>query len=430
MAVNGAQASQMYASLVESAEAVSQRYMALKADLTEKLASVVVLQEAARLELASIYLPRLEEGLFGAAEKLTGFRGFSRRNPLKAMENERRRLTDRIATIVGDERYQRRTFLVGPVGEYTRALEEASSMLEPWQLECQKFESLSGFEVLYTQGYDTPGYSLRWWEPAYWRNWQLGDAICDALELNDFGDDVLPAYEKVRVPRDQWNARRSEIGVKITAIHDLVMSHDQSIARIAQLPAIYLKESQEMLARHLSMADPSLLAQWAGEDRGLIMGLRKLGGLQAKIDFLNDAIESGLAKFIADIDARAAKYRRKVIKYRRSKHYRRTIPEHELDRKFPTKIDKYNARCEKLAVLTGRVLAYEQYESFELDNPPELWFYEFTGGKSPSRLTPSLRRWYDTNPGQLPRRDPAQSTRRAASAAPSSQRLEELGYLS
>ena len=185
-----------------------------------------------------------------------------------------------------------------------------------------------------------------------------------------------------------------------------------------------------MLARHIGMADPGLLAQWAGEDRGLIMALRKLGGLQAKIDFLNDAIESGLAQFIADLQTRQSKYRRKVAKYKRSKHYYRTIPERELDRKFPTKLDKYYARCEKLELLSGRVVAYERYERFELNNPPELWFHEFTGGKSPSRLTPSLRRWYASNPGQAPPRDPSHSTRRAAAATPSNQRLEELGYLS
>ena len=303
-------------------------------------------------------------------------------------------------------------------------------MLNPWQLECEKFESLDGFENLYTLGYDTPAYTIRWWEPSYWRYWAQGDAICDALELDDFGDDVLPAYEKVRKPRDQWKARREEVGVKIMAVHDLVKAHDQAQARTAQLPGVYLRESQEMLSKHLAMADPGLLAQWAGEDRGLIMALRKLGGLQAKIDFLNDAIERGLAGFIADIEARASKYRRKVAKYQRAKHYSRRIPERELDRKFPGKVDKYLARCEKLALLSDRVIAYESYERFDLDNPPELWFHEFTGGKSPSRLTPSLRRWYDANPGQRPRRDPTSTTRRAAAATPSSQRLEALGYLS
>ena len=428
--VRGAQAAQMYSELYNSAGTVIQRYKALKQRLSEKLVAITAQQETTRENLAAIYLPRMDEASLRSAEKLTGFRGFSRRSPLKAMENEHHRLQAQIATITASDSYQRRTFLVGPVGEYTRALEEATSMLDPWQLECEKFEGLEGFEHLYTIGYDTPTYAIRWWEGTYWRNWKQGDAICDVLALDDFGDDVLPAYKKVRAPRNQWRERREEVGVQVKAIHDLVMKHDQSISKLKQLPQVYLAESLKMLARHLKMADPGLLAQWAGEDRGLTMALRTLGGLQAKIDFLSDAIEGGLTAFIADLETRQSKYQRKVNKYKRSKHYSRTIQEHELDRSFPSKVDKYLARCEKLELLSDRVVAYDQYDSFELDNPPELWFHEFTGGRPPSRLTPSLRRWYDKNPGQTPRRDPAVSTRRAAAAVPSSQRLEELGYLS
>ena len=427
--VTGAQASQMYQELSNSAGQLSSRYQSLSANLTEKRQKVEASLVSAREELAAIYLPTLDEAGILRAEKLTGFRGFSRRSPLKAMENERRRLSARVEQIRADERYVRRTFLVGPVGEYTRALQEASSMLEPWQLECEKFEALEGFEVLYELGYDTPAYTLRWWDASYWRYWKLGDAICDALEMDDFGDDVLPAYEKARKPRNEWKARREAVGVKIKAVHDLVKEHDESVGRLAQLPAIYLSESQKMLARHLKLADPSLLAQWAGEDRGLIMGLRTIAGLQAKVDFLEDGV-GGLSRFVEELRARQSKYNRKVVKYRRSKHYSRRISEHELDRKFPQKLQKYYDRCDKLELLADRVVAYEKYERFELDNPPELWFHEFTGGKRPSRLTPSLRRWYESNPSQAPRRDPSWSTRRAAAATPSNQRLEELGYLS
>jgi hypothetical protein len=430
MAIKGVEASQMYAELVRSADGVIEHYEALKRSLSEKLDVVRAQQVEARRALAAVYLPRLDQAALDSAEQLTGFRGFSRRSPLAAMDNERRRLQSRITEIRAEDRYQRRTFLVGPVGEYTRALEEASSMLEPWQLECEKFEGLEGFEHLYTVGYDTPRYDVRWWEGSYWRNWKQGDAICDALELDDFGDDVLPAYEKVRGPRDQWRARREEVGVLIKAVHDLVMEHDASGSRMDELPDIYLAESRELLSNHLLLADPALLAQWAAGDRGIIMGLRTLGGLQAKIDFLNDAVETGLAGFISELSARREKFLYKSRKYLRGKHYSRTIPDRELDTAFSEKVPKYLVRCEKLELLAERVVIYDRYDSFELDNPPELWFYEFTGGKAPSRLTPSLRRWYDRNPGQTPRRDPTITTRRAAAAAPSSQRLEELGYLS
>ena len=217
---------------------------------------------------------------------------------------------------------------------------------------------------------------------------------------------------------------------KIDGVRTLVQRHDQSLARLQQLPQIYLGEAQKMLAGHLELADPALLADWAGEDRGIVMGLRKIAGLKAKVDFLRDAIEGGVSQFIRDLEARRSKYDRKATKYQRPKHYSRQIPERELDRKFGAKKDKYYARAEKMELLAERVIAYDRYERFELDNPPELWFYEFTGGKRPSRLTPSLRGWYDRNPSLTPRRDPSAQTRRLAAAAPASDRLDELGYLS
>ncbi|CAN0456777.1 unnamed protein product, partial [Ectocarpus fasciculatus] len=191
---------------------------------------------------------------------------------------------------------------------------------------------------------------------------------------------------------------------KIDAVHALVQGHDQAVARLQQLPRVYLAESRQLLARHLSMADPTLLTTWAGEDRGIIMGLRKAGGLQAKLDFLDEAI-GGVSTFSRDMQARGRKYTRKATKYRRPKHASRLLSPRELDQKFPGKVPKYLARAEKLGLLADRVLAYDRYDRFDLDNPPELWFYEFTGGKAPSRLTPSLRGWYDRNPGRVPRRD-------------------------
>ena len=80
--------------------------------------------------------------------------------------------------------------------------------------------------------------------------------------------------------------------------------------------------------------------------------------------------------------------------------------------------------------MADRVSSYDQYDRFELDNPPELWFYEFTGGKRPSRLTPSLRGWYERNPNRIPEHDTRDTIPRVAQAAPAQERLDELGYLS
>lgn len=430
MSVRGAEAARQYDEMSREASRIVGRYTQLKNRLAAERDKVSAQLEESRAALAAIYLPALDAASLESAATLTGFRGFARRDPIAAMEKEAHQLRARIAKIVADERYQRRTFLVGPVGEYTRALAEAEELLEPWQAECQKFESLEGFVALYTQKYDSPDYEVRWWEPVYWRNWALGDEICEALGMDDFGDDVRPAYEKVKAPRDRWLEQVRLAQEKVDAVHGLVQAHDQSVARLQQLPRVYLAESRQVLARHLSLADPTLLAEWAGDDRGIIMGLRKAGGLQAKLDFLDDAIDRGIAHFIRDMDARRSKYARKATKYRRPKHHSRMLMPRELDRKFPTKVPKYLANAEKLELIAERVVAYDRYERFELENPPELWFHEFTGGKKPSRLTPSLRGWYDRNPGRTPRRDAQQNTGRLAAAAPAADRLEELGYLS
>lgn len=303
-------------------------------------------------------------------------------------------------------------------------------MLDPWARECAKFESLKDFQTLVELGYDTPGYTVRWWEPTYWRYWASGDAICSALGMGDFGDDVLPAYQKVRAPRDQWLGQVEAAEANVARVHELVRTHDHSVDRLARLPQIYLDEARKLLVKHLTMADASLLSTWAGDDRGIVMALRTVGGLQAKIDFLDDAAERGLTAFIMEMEHRRDKYRRKVQKYRRPKHIRRLIPDSELDRKFSTKLPKYYARADKLEKMADRVSNYDQYDRFELDNPPELWFYEFTGGKRPSRLTPSLRGWYERNPNRIPEHDTRNTIPRVAQAAPAQERLDELGYLS
>ena len=187
MAVNGAQAASLYRELSSEASQLIRRYEALKASMTQQQEAVTAALEAARGELAAVYLPRLERAALQSAEQLTGFRGFSRRDPLQAMAQERRRLQGLVQKIAASEPYQRRKQLVGEYGEFTRALTEAEDMLAPWERECARFEDLRDFVTLYELGYDTPQYAVRWWDPAYWRYWASGDAVCEALEMDDFG---------------------------------------------------------------------------------------------------------------------------------------------------------------------------------------------------------------------------------------------------
>ena len=415
------------------AEELLALYRGTKADLAKKAEALKEQRDAAFLALASSYLPGLSEGVLSRAELLTGFRGFSRRDPILVVRKEQASRQKRVAAIVADERYRRRQFLVGDHGELQTKLAEAQSMLEPWQHDCKRFEDLPGFEELIEAGYDTPRFVISFLSAAYWRMWKQGDAVCEALGLDDFGDDVLPAYQAAAAKRQQWREVVSGIQAEIDAVHALVQEHDRCLAEIPKMPERVLLLSQNALARHLEHADVALLEDWLGTspDRAILQALRRAAGVQAKLGFLEEVVDKGLDSFLDDLEKRAYKFARKAQKYQRSKYWNMQFGEQDQDRKFGTKVPKYRAEQLKLENQMDRMLAFQEYDSFELEQDPELWWWHMTG-KSPSRYLPSTRRYYQRVPKtSLPQRSsaPVEQISQAVSAAVASQELD-VDYLS
>jgi len=347
------------------------------------------------------------------------------------MAHEANVLRKTIARIVSDERWQRRQYLVGPDGELTRERAEAASMLEPWQLECSTFEDLADFNELYESGYDTPDWTAQWYEARYWKHWAAGDRICSELALEDFGDDVRPAYDKVRVPRDQWRGEVATADAKIDAVHKLVETRDNAEQRIPLLPEIYLAQAQTQLAEFFANADLGLLEEWlegAGGDRGVQQVLRRCAGLHAKRGFLTEMRDHGIRQQIVAFEQRQAKYARKSTKYRRSKYYSRTFTDRDLDAKLRSKRAKYESQPDKLAKLVDRMMRFDDYGTFDLANDPELWWVTFTK-KKPSRFTPRLQSWYAQNPDAAPRYE-ADDLGPAVAAVAADFDRHDAGYLS
>lgn len=424
------EAVQHYEQNLRAAQELQESWTALEGHLGQALGSVRGEEAEARTALAQAYLQELTRPALERAERLTGYRGFSRRDPLAAMSHEAKVLRRTIATIMADERWRRRTYLVGPQGELTAELAEARSMLEPWDQECAKFEALRGFLELLEVKYDTPDFAEHWWQPKYWKHWEAGDRICRELELDDFGDDVLPAWEKVREPRDRWRAEVARIEGLVDDVHALVERRDGAEARIPRLPALYLAQCTERLAEFFANADLGLLSEWleqAGGDRAVQMALRRASGLRAKLGYLTELRDSVRAQ-LAQLEQRAAKFHRKSIKYQRSKYVGVRLPSNVLDTKFQAKLPKYREQPHKLRRQVDRMLGWDDYERFDLDNDPALWWVTFTG-KQPSRFTPRTQRWYASHTGVQPRleRDASRSVAVAAAAA-----LDEpdRGYLS
>lgn len=360
---------------------------------------------AAGIALASIFLPALAAEALAEAERRTGFRGFSRFDPIKAMGREREKLAAELVTIRANPDYVRRAFLVGPVGELTRKLEEARELLAPWEAEAAKFESLEGFGELVAIQYDTPGFALRWWDPKYWRIWAMGDRICEALGLADFGDDVLPAWERAVGPRDQWRARVRTVVDEIAALHGLVQRHDQAEDRLARLEQIYLDEARAALGQHLQTADAELLISWNEGDRGVLTGVRHLAGCVARGRYLEEMM-TALRMQRSNLAIDRNKALAKAAKMSQPKRAYTTQPVSAAPRDYRPRFEKLRSGRARLLSDAERMRGYDRWDRFDVvTNDPNLWYVELTG-RRPCGLLPETRGWYDRNPEVAVCRDP------------------------
>ncbi len=431
MGYGAQQVVQHYVENGDAARRLIHKWEGLAQTAQDGLAQVRAEEMSARRALAVAYLVELTPAAIARSEKLIGFRGFTRRDPLKAMAHEKAVLQKTIARIVSDERWQRRKYLVGAQGELTRERAEAASLLEPWEHECKKFEDHDRFLRLYESKYDTPDWDEQWYEGAYWKDWAAGDRICAAMGYDDFGDDLLPVYQAARTSREQWRGEVAKVDAKIDAVHKLVRNRDSAEQRIPRLPELYLDQCRDQLAQFFVNADFGLLEEWleaAGGDRGVQQVLRRCAGLKAKLDFLKELVNQGIKDQIDGLNERLRKFNRKASKYERSKYQGMRFGDEVLDPKFRLKLDKYNAQPEKLDRQIQRMVSYDDYGRFDLNNDPELWWVTFTK-KGPSRFTPRLRNWYERHPNAAPQFD-ADDVGEAVGKAAATFEKHDSGYLS
>ncbi len=426
----------------EHNEAVALQLVTQYDELADELAGTIgnlkMVASEARATLALAYLAVVEKAALERTEKLTGYRGFSRRDPLKAMNRERQVLQRTIAEVEQDERYRKRAILTGPGGALTEGVQEARDMLAPWETDCGRFESLQGFMDLLDLGYDTPEFELEFWQPSYWAVWANGDAICEALGMDDFGDDVLPAYKRVAGHRAIWQQQLTEAEQKVRDVHDLTQRRDQAEARIPRLPEIYLEQCHKQLAAYFADADLSLLEMWlraeAGEpDRGVLMALRRAAGAAAKVTFVQELLDEGVRPALRGFRERKGKYVRKARKYQRGKYHGMSFSERDMDQGFQAKRSKYTQRPAKIRRLVRRIAEYEAYSRFDLsNNDDEAWFIEMTR-KSPPSLLPKTRRWYEQHSTTEARHDELIEEMKheaIAEATAAVAEADDLGYLS
>jgi hypothetical protein len=356
---------------------------------------------AAQKELAAIYVPALTDEVFQRATQLTGFQGFLRRDPRLAMQQERKVLQSSLAQLDADSDFQRRDVLVGPAGTLQQELDASREALAPLDTECSRFESQVDFSELVEVGYDTPSFKEHWWNAGYWRHWAAGDRICKALGMNDFGDDVLPAYRKFQEPRDVMRADVMRLEQAIDRVHQIVQQHDQTADRLAHLDEIYLDSAQGFLGEHLGHADLALLEQWVAnepEARAVQQALRKLAGLDAKRTIIGEMRSQGIPGFVADLTVRRDKARQKAWKFQRPKYAYGAAPNSLINPQFDDKTAALAANQAKLQRRLDTMMAFDDYNRFNLANDSQMWWWYFFESPPNRYYTPSLFDYYQRRP--------------------------------
>jgi len=438
MSVSGSTVAAHYKHQVDALARVISGYEQLATELAEQLKTVGAQRVAARAELASVYLPELSDAAFARTTKLTGFLGFERRDPRQAIEHERKVLQTAIAKIESSDRFARRDELVGPTGTLTQELDSAKDTLASLQAECDRFESQDGFLELVRINYDTPRFTEKWWSASYWKHWATGDRICKALGLSDFGDDVLPAYNKSAEPRNFMREEVKRIDREIDAVHALVQERDQAQARIANLEQIYLEEAQQFLGEHLENADAALLEKWAAAEPDLLravqIGVRKLSGLSAKMRFITEIANGIQGQFVPDLRMRREKAFQKSQKFQRPKYAYGSLPDTLINRDFDDKVGALDTQRQKLSKRVNGLVAAENYAGFDMRNDQELWWLYFMQS-APPRFAPSLYDYYQRRPDAAPLTDPdfvdlGPTPGEAAATAYAAGDLEQGTYLS
>ena len=436
--MRGSEVASYYNQQASTLTSLIDRHKAIVQDILQRDKGIVAELAAAQLSLAQTYLPDLTAADFERVAKLTGFQGFQRRDPRAAIEHERHVIVSTIAKIEADERYLQRDVLVGPSGTLTQELEQARDTLQSLQEACDRFEKLEGFMELVSIGYDTPKFDEKWWHASYWKHWAMGDRICKELGMNDFGDDVLPAYEQVAEPRNFIAEDVARKNHDINQVHDLVRERDRLLNRQQNLEAIYLAEAQQFLAEHLASADAALLEQWAQAEpeslRPIQIGLRRISGLNAKRAILGDIANTGVPQMVQKLEERRSKARQKIAKFSRPKHAYAWFPDNVVDPNAPQKLSGMRQQVDKLEQRIDKLQKAQRYEGFDLRNDQQLWWL-YLMESPPPRYAPTLFSYYEQRPNVNVMLDesvdlPDESAGEAAARAFIASDQEQGGYLS
>lgn len=348
-------------------------------------------------EMATLNLPRLGMAEFEACRDRTGYGQFVASNPIARMNQEHVQLQRVIAEIDADERYVRREELIDPVaGELTHRAMRMKEDCELMREAVKRYEALPRFIKLIDNGYGTEAYSLRPWHLDFYRDWKYGDKVCEALGKERFAD-VRAEYMPLRQGLEQALAELRRAEKEIMDIRKLVELRQQSAYRLENLPALILSECQQALKEHLEYVDREQLHNWAQGDREREAMVKKLHGIEKKIEYLEQMKARQYQAEKEALATYAAKLQKKIVKYSSPKNARAFLRDQDANAWLADPRQRLYQRRERFWQGYDRIVVFEHYDRYDYAQDI-LWWDLMTDGRVDGDFIPEVRDFRGRHP--------------------------------
>jgi hypothetical protein len=349
-------------------------------------------------ELVNLSLPALTREAFATLPALTGYRQFETNDPFERMERRRQELSARVVAIESDERYLRREQLLdAAAGELTVRHNELEKQVKLLDETLAQYEGQTSFLSLIERGYDTDQYKERWWNLNYYLDWRDGDLITERFEQQSFRD-IAFSYQQLKAGREEFYRDLLTIKKEIADVEGLVTERTKCLGGLETLETDTLAACRQQLREHLEYIDRNDLAAWSAADPNRTGLLKRIHGIEKKIEYLDEMARRYLEPNTNQLKASHAKLSRKIEKYSRPKNAYAMIPVEEANSMLRDPSAKLEARRRRYREDYQQVVAFERYDAFDYARDM-LWWDLMTDGRIDGDFIPEVHTWREQHPG-------------------------------
>jgi hypothetical protein len=349
-------------------------------------------------ELVATLVPSLDPQALSWAGWATGYAPFGQKDALARMEAERQSLSERIAQIEADPRFQNRELLRAPrVGTLVQQLDELLHYRAPLADIVERCQH-PRLERLLHLGYGLPDYPVRFWHTAYYADWEAGDEIVERFPDKKTFAEVRAAYLEARDALAVHDTNIREIQAQIALGEQLEAEHSERRRALDTLESRWLGFAREALGRHLSEIDLGALGDRLAKAPHVEILAKRVAGLSQQIVYLDRLAQKHLDEPEAALRGALAKIERTIVKYSRPKYHGAWVEGAAVERMSQGLAPRYERVQQRFEKQYNRVYVFHDYDRGNLATD-FLWWDLMTDGRIDGNFIPEVQSFHERNPG-------------------------------